>query len=184
MSRWRTDMRANDRVNGKLVLTIYRFGNWLYYGFKVPVLHQLLWGIYKVLNLVIAKGFCSADIPASTKIGAGLYLAHGGNGVVIHERSVIGERVSILQQVTIGENSHHRTHPGIGPMVGSDVYIGAGAKVVGPIKVGDSAIIGANAVVLTDVPEIARAVGVPAKIIKSNKIIYTRHSPSVKLKNK
>ncbi|KLI01631.1 hypothetical protein SINU_12410 [Sporolactobacillus inulinus CASD] len=177
-------MQANDRVNGKLVLTIYRFGNWLYEDFKVPVFHWLLWWSYKILNLVIAKGFCSADIPASTKIGAGLYLAHGGNGVVIHERSVIGERVSILQQVTIGENSHHRTHPDVGPIIGSDVYIGAGAKVVGPIKVGDSAIIGANAVVLKDVPDIARAVGIPAHIIKSDKIIYTRHSPSVNLRKK
>ncbi|MCO7127063.1 serine acetyltransferase [Sporolactobacillus shoreicorticis] len=182
MSKWHLDMKANDRVNGKLVVTIYRFGNWLYYDFRVPVIRQLLWGIYKVLNLIIAKGFCSADIPASSKIGSGLYLAHGGSGVVVHERAVIGERVSILQQVTIGENSHHRTHPDDSPVIGNDVYIGAGAKVVGKIKIGDHAIIGANAVVLTNVPEIARAVGVPARIIESTEIIYTRHSPSVKLK--
>ncbi|MBP3039045.1 serine acetyltransferase [Bacillaceae bacterium Marseille-Q3522] len=184
MNKWFLDMRANDTLNGRIVMTVFRFGNWLYYRFKIPVVRQLLWIIYIFLDTIVVRGYCGTDIPPSAKIGGGLYLAHGGKGVIMHETTVIGEKVTILQQVTLGENSHHKIYPDRGPAVGNNVYIGAGAKLIGKIEVGDHAIIGANAVVLTDVPPIARAVGIPAKIIESNEIIYSRHSPSARLKDK
>lgn len=102
-----------------------------------------------------------ADIPLSCSIGGGLVLLHP-NGVVIHPDAVIGPNCLILQQVTLGT-----THGGA-PRLGGHVDVGAGAKVLGGITVGDHACIGANAVVLTDVPAGATAVGVPARVVRSN----------------
>lgn len=98
----------------------------------------------------------ASDIDLRANIGQGIRLPHP-NGVVIHSDSVIGDHCMIMQQVTIGQLSV----PGV-PKIGSNVYIGAGAKVLGPITIGDGAVIGANAVVLCDVPSGYTAVGVPA----------------------
>jgi serine O-acetyltransferase len=101
-----------------------------------------------------------ADIPLNCYwLGGGLYLPHP-NGIVIHPASEIGKNCTIFQQVTIGATVHDDT-----PIIGDDVCIGAGAKLLGAIMVGDRARIGANAVVLGNVPEGATAVGIPAKII-------------------
>lgn len=105
-----------------------------------------------------------ADIPLNCQIGGGLLLPHP-NGVVIHPSAIIGPNCLIFQQVTLG------TRGGAGaPCLGGHVDIGAGAKLLGNIKVGDHACIGANAVVLSDVPPHAVAVGNPAavKTINSN----------------
>jgi serine O-acetyltransferase len=99
----------------------------------------------------------ASDIAPGARLGARLKLPHP-NGVVVHEDAVIGDDCMIMQQVTIGQLAE----AGV-PVVGSGVYIGAGAKVLGPVKIGDNARIGANAVVLCDVPANHTAVGVPAK---------------------
>lgn len=100
-----------------------------------------------------------AEIPINTKISGGLLMPHP-NGIVIHPSVTIGPNCLILQQVTLGSNEKGDT-----PIVDGHVDIGAGSKVIGNIRVGKHAKIGANAVVLTDVPAYATAVGVPAKII-------------------
>ena len=100
-----------------------------------------------------------SDIGLGANLGAGLNLPHP-NGVIIHEEAVIGCNTMIMQQVTIGI-----TDKGGPPHIGADVYIGAGAKVLGKVSIGDGARIGANAVVLCDVPARSTAVGVPAKIV-------------------
>lgn len=102
------------------------------------------------------------DIGLGARLGQGLGLPHA-NGVVIHEDTVIGDNCMIMQQVTIGIIE---AHP---PTIGSNVYIGAGAKVLGNIRLGDRARIGANAVVLHDVPEDHTAAGVPATIRPTRK---------------
>ena len=99
------------------------------------------------------------DIPVTVSIGAGLLIPHP-NGIIIHGDSSIGINCLIFQQVTIG--SRNGSAP---PIIGNNVDIGAGAKIIGSIKIGDYAKIGANAVVLTDVPAQATAVGIPAKIL-------------------
>lgn len=99
-----------------------------------------------------------ADVPLNCTIGGGLLMPHP-NGIVIHPAAVIGPNCLIFQQVTIG-------HRGEGvPTVGGHVDIGAGAKLLGRIHIGDHAAIGANAVVLCSVPEGCTAVGIPAKLI-------------------
>lgn len=100
-----------------------------------------------------------ADIPINTSIGGGLLIPHP-NGIVIHSGVTIGPNCLILQQVTLGSNE-----AGGLPVIGGQVDIGAGAKLIGKVNVGNHAKVGANAVVLIDVPAHATAVGVPAKIL-------------------
>ena len=102
-----------------------------------------------------------AEIPLNcVKLGGGLLLPHPA-GVVIHPDACIGDNCLIMQQVTIGTGSR----PGL-PRIGSNVNIYAGAKVLGGVLVGDGAEIGANAVVVRDVPPNCVAVGVPAMVRK------------------
>jgi serine O-acetyltransferase len=98
-----------------------------------------------------------ADIPINCKIGGGLLMPHP-NGIVIHPEAEIGPNCLFFQQVTIGANN------GL-PRIGGHVDIGAGAKVIGDVTLGDHAVIGANAVVNCDVPENRIAVGVPARVL-------------------
>ena len=103
------------------------------------------------------------EIGLNTKIGGGLLLPHP-NGIVVHPNSVVGCNCLFFHQVTLGTNGSEDA-----PTLGGHVDIGAGAKLLGGIKVGDHAKIGANAVVLTDVPPGATAVGIPARIIPAKK---------------
>lgn len=110
---------------------------------------------------VVRHGFWSvtsgADIPLTCLIGGGLLLPHP-NGVVIHPEARIGPNCLIFQQVTLGT-----VGSGGVPVVGGHVDIGAGARLLGPVVVGDHAVIGANAVVVHDVPAHHVAVGIPAR---------------------
>lgn len=100
-----------------------------------------------------------ADIPVNTKIGGGLLMPHP-NGIVIHPDACIGPNCLIFQQVTIGS----RGGKGV-PVIGGHVDIGAGAKILGPVFIGNHSLIGANAVVLYDMPDGCTAVGNPARIV-------------------
>jgi serine O-acetyltransferase len=121
---------------------------------RVPLLPLLL----TLFNRVVF----AAQIPASTQIGRGVKLNYSGLGTILHKRVVIGDRVEIGSGVVIGGRSKHWDVP----VIESDVEIGVGAKVLGPIRVGRGAVIGANAVVLHDVPPGAVVVGIPAKVIR------------------
>ncbi len=105
------------------------------------------------------------EIHPGAKIGKGLFIDHG-MGVVIGETTVIGDNCTIYQNVTLGGTGkeHGKRHP----TLGNNVLVGAGAKVLGPFKVGDNARIAAGAVVLNEVPANSTAVGVPARIVKLN----------------
>jgi serine O-acetyltransferase len=132
---------------------IYRTANTLYC-WKIPIVPFL---IQQFLRFT----FC-CFIPYKTKIGRkNIHFGHNGLGVILDPRCVIGENVRIDQQVTIGIRWDEK----IAPIIGNNVRIGAGAKVLGSIKIGNNVRIGANAVVLQDVPDGATAVGVPARII-------------------
>ena len=102
-----------------------------------------------------------ADIPLGSRIAGGLLLPHP-NGVVIHPEAEVGPNCIIFQQVTLG------VADGGAPRLAGHVDVGAGAKLIGAINIGAHARIGANAVVLHDVPDGATAVGVPARILTRN----------------
>lgn len=108
--------------------------------------------------------FFNSSVPASCQMGGGTKLAYGGIGIVIHSRAVIGCNCLIGQNVTIGGKSGWYEVP----VIGDNVHISAGARVLGPIRIGNNVIIGANAVVVKDVPDNCIVAGIPAKIIKEN----------------
>lgn len=105
------------------------------------------------------------EIHPGAVIGDGLFIDHG-NGVVIGETTVIGDNVTLYQGVTLGGTGKDtgKRHP----TIGNGVMIGAGAKVLGPFKVGDNSNIAAGAVVLEEIPSDCTAVGVPARVVKRN----------------
>ncbi|RFO97999.1 serine acetyltransferase [Rhodoferax lacus] len=123
-----------------------------------PGVFALVCKHYAKFRHIFWAAITGADIPIACKIGGGLLIPHP-NGIVIHPDAVIGPNCLIFQQVTIGGGNS-----GV-PTVGGHVDIGAGAKVLGGIKLGSHAKIGANAVVIMDVPENCTAVGVPAKLM-------------------
>ena len=126
-----------------------RRGPWHKFLRRMARVRHLFWSI-----------ITQSDIGLEAKLGSGLLLPHP-NGVVIHEDARIGDDCMIMQQVTIGMISDGEV-----PIVGNRVYIGAGAKVIGKVVIGDGARVGANAVVLRDVPPNSTAVGIPARIIE------------------
>jgi serine O-acetyltransferase len=134
------------------VMTWYRLGRGLH-KLGVPVLPHLVRRVIYVLH--------SSHIPCEAEIGEGTILGYGGLGVVIHKASTIGRHCLISQQVTIGGRSGQGA-----PIIGNYVRIGAGAKVLGEVRVGDFAVIGANAVVVKDVAPGAVVAGVPAREIR------------------
>lgn len=132
---------------------IYRIARWLLLH-KVPLLPVLLKALNRVLWGVV--------LPPSADLGAGVLLGYQGLGTVIHRRARIGSRVNIGSGVTIGGRAGFLQ----APIIEDEVMIGSGAKILGPITIGRGASIGANAVVLSDVPPFGVAVGVPAKVVK------------------
>ena len=111
-----------------------------------------------VLQYRFWSAISGADIPLNSKIGGGLLIPHP-NGIVIHPDAIIGPNCLIFQQVTIGAGSK----PGL-PIIEGHVDIGAGAKILGGIHIGAHARIGANAVVINDIPSNTTAVGIPARV--------------------
>ncbi|MCV2349263.1 serine O-acetyltransferase [Paucibacter sp. Y2R2-4] len=134
------------------MISLFRLAHWLL-SHRVPILPRLLY----VLNRIVF----SIALPPSVKVGKDALFGYSGLGVVVHARAVIGDRVKISQNVTIGGRSGFFEVP----ILEDDVEVGAGACVLGPVRIGRGAKIGANAVVLIDVPAGAIAVGVPAKLL-------------------
>ena len=134
-------------------LIAYRISHYLYIN-KLFFLARLI--------SQISRFFTGIEIHPGAKIGRGLVIDHG-MGVVIGETAEIGDNVLLYHGVTLGGtgNDKGKRHP----TVGNNVVIGAGAKVLGPIYIGSNSKIGANSVVLNNVPEGATAVGIPAKNI-------------------
>src|SRR6201999_146929 len=110
----------------------------------------------------LTRIFTGVEIHPGAVLGSGLFIDHA-TGVVIGETAEVGDDVTIYHGVTLGGIS---TDPGKRhPTIGDRVVIGAGAKVLGPIKIGDDSRIGANAVVVKEVPSSAVVVGVPGQAI-------------------
>ena len=133
-------------------IRFYRLERWCY-------LHHLciLAKIIRGLIFLLYNSF----IPYTCEIGEGTTFAYKGMGVVIHSRAKIGKNCINAQQVTIGGRSKKQDVP----VVGDNVYIGVGAKVLGDITIGSECVIGANAVVIHNVEEGSVVAGIPAKII-------------------
>lgn len=138
---------------GVWALGMHRVAHWLFKG-ELYFLARLVNHLSRMLTAI--------DIHPGAEIGENFFIDHGF--VVIGETAVIGDDVTIYQQVTLGGTSPHDGVPGKRhPTIGDGVVIGSGAQVLGPITVGKRARIGANSVVTKDVPEGATMVGIPAR---------------------
>ena len=142
----------------------------LYPGFHALIYHRVSHYLYrhKLFSLARWNSQCGRfwtgiEIHPGAKIGSGLFIDHG-MGIVVGETAVIGNNCTIYHGVTLGGTGQGKgkRHPSIG----DDVLIGAGAKLLGPFRVGNNVMIGANAVVLSEVPDSATVVGVPGKIVR------------------
>ena len=141
----------------------------LYPGFHAVLWHRFTRFLYnKKLKFIaklisqIVRLFTGIEIHPGAKIGNKLFIDHG-IGVVIGETATIGNNCTIYHGVTLGGTGKERNkrHPD----VGDNVIIGAGAKVLGPIKIGNNVKIGANCVVVKDIPNNVTVVGIPGEII-------------------
>ncbi len=161
LSNLRKDFEAHGRQLfnwGFRAMIVYRFGRWRY-GIKPRILRLPFSAAYKYMFFRMkAKGI---ELPCEVEVGEGLRIDHQG-GIVVSGYAKLGRNCVIRNGVTIGLA---RSDDPTAPVIGDDVDIGAGAKLLGRISIGNGARIGANAVVISDVPPGATAVGVPARVI-------------------
>jgi serine O-acetyltransferase len=154
---WRTYDRQWSR-QGLWVMVVYRFGNWRYriHNRALRLPFSFAYKLLKVLSEILT----GIELPCEVKLGRRFRIDHFG-GIVISGDSQFGDDCIIRNGVTVGLR-----HTGLrgAPVIGDRVDIGAGAKVLGSIHIGNDVAIGANAVVITDVPSNSIAVGVPATI--------------------
>lgn len=141
--------------NGFHALIFYRFAHWLY-NLDLRVLARI------VSNT--GRWMTGIEIHPGAKIGKRLFIDHG-SGLVIGQTAIIGDDVNLYHGVTLGgvgrEGEDGRRHP----MLEDGVMVGAGAQVLGNIVIGKNAKIGANSVVLSDIPAGATAIGIPARVV-------------------
>lgn len=154
---WRTYERDPAR-QGLWVMVVYRFGRWRY-GIQNRWLRLPFSILYKILKL-LSQILTGIDLPCEVTVGRRFKIEHFGD-IIISGDTVFGDDVVIRNGVTVGLK---RTNERGAPVIGNRVDIGAGAKVLGSIRIGDNVAIGANAVVLQDVPPNSLAIGVPAQI--------------------
>ena len=142
----------------------------MYPCFKAMIYYKISHYFYKKKHFLIAryisekaKRKTGIEIHPGATIGKGLFIDHG-TGVVIGETAIIGDNVTMFHGVTLGGTGKEKgkRHP----TVGNNVFIGCGAKLLGNITIGDNAKIGANAVILKDVPQSATVVGIPGRILQ------------------
>lgn len=129
---------------------LYYLSNWLY-RHHVPLLPRLC--------MLIIRALFQSFIPYQTQIGPNVSFGHR-LGIVITKNAKIGARCKIRHQVTIANSGEG------GATIGDDVSIGAGAKIIGAVRIGNRVKIGANAVVVRDIPDDATAVGIPAHVVR------------------
>ena len=144
----------------------------LYSGVHALFAHRVAHKLYEKKHYLAARTVSQAsraltgiEIHPAAKIGKGLFIDHG-MGVVIGETAEIGDNCTLYQGVTLGGTGKDvgKRHP----TLGNNVMVGAGAKILGPVEIGDNSKIAAGAVVLKQVPKNSTAVGIPAQIVRKN----------------
>lgn len=161
LSLWREDLRTHDNnpfEQGFWAIALHRLGNWRMG--RPKILRAPLTLIYLVLFKLV-EWTCGITLPYTVRLGRRVRIWHHG-GMILHARA-IGDDVHIRQNTTFGVARRDRLHEI--PTIGDRAEIGCGACILGNVHIGEDSVIGANAVVLTDVPPGSTAVGVPARIL-------------------
>ena len=143
---------------GFRALAVHRFGNW-----RMTVEPKLARAPFSILYRALfrhARNVYGIELPYTASIGRRVVIEHQGD-IVIHGRAVLGDECIIRQGVTLG--NRRLDGPADAPILGSNVNVGAGAKILGAVRIGNGATIGANSVVCDDVPEQSTVVGIPAR---------------------
>jgi serine O-acetyltransferase len=164
---WNTYGRQLSR-QGLWAMAVYRFGRWRY-TIRWRWLRMPFSLLYKVLK-PISEVLTGIELPCEVTLGRRFRIDHFG-GIVISGDAVFGDDCVIRNGVTVGLK--HAGHRGA-PILGNRVDVGAGAKILGAVQIGDDVLIGANAVVLTDVPSNSIAVGVPARVLSRKTAMQPR----------
>lgn len=142
----------------------------LYPGFHILIFHRVAHFFYRKGHFFLARmvsqwgrSFTGIEIHPGAQIGSALFIDHG-MGIVIGETVEIGDNCTIYHQVTLGGTGKDtgKRHP----TVGSNVLIGAGCKILGPVTIGDNVRLGAGSVVLRSIPANATAIGTPARVVR------------------
>ncbi|MGQ4648013.1 DapH/DapD/GlmU-related protein [Lyngbya aestuarii] len=148
-------------TQGLWIMAQYRFSYWVNTQVHLPIIRQVL-KVFCAIWRKLIEILTGSEFPNRAKIGKGLYMPHA-TGIILHIDSQIGEYCNLGHQVTIGVGGRGEKQGT--PQLGDRVFVGPGAKIFGPITIGNDVAIGANAVVTKDLPNNAVAVGIPAKII-------------------
>jgi serine O-acetyltransferase len=162
------DRRTNhDNLSSKVIFTTYRLGCYFMNkraraGRVGRVLWRLLLEPSHRLHLVMTM-LAGCEVPYAARIGRRMRIVHGWHGIFLSVWASIGDDVVMLQHVTVGSNNHTSGTPGA-PTIEKGVFIGAGAKIIGPVRIGEGARVGANAIVVTDVPAFATAISPKALV--------------------
>ena len=162
----RDDLRAYGGqfgAQGFWVMVVYRFGRWRY-SVRPLLLRKLCSVIYRILYKFV-QILTGVELPCEVEVGHNFVIDHFG-GIVISGFARFGNNCRIRNGVVVGLA---RVDDPCAPVIGDNVDIGAGAKVLGRIRVGNNVLIGANAVVTRDIPDNSIAVGVPA-IVKPRRV--------------
>jgi serine O-acetyltransferase len=157
----RQDFRAHGSrcgTQGLWVMIVYRFGRWRY-GVRPVMLRRFFSLVYHVLYKMV-QITTGTELPCETEVGRNFTIDHFG-GIIISGYAKFGDNCRIRDGVVVGLR---RVEEKCAPTIGNNVDIGSGAKLLGAIRIGDNVLIGANAVVLCDVPDNSIAVGVPAVV--------------------
>jgi serine O-acetyltransferase len=171
----RDDFRAYDRnwgAQGFWVMIVYRFGRWRY-GVKPSIVRKFFSLIYKILYKLV-QILTGIELPCEATVGRNFIIDHFG-GIIVSGYAKFGDNCRIRNGVVVGLR---RIDQKFAPVLGNNVDVGSGAKLLGRIQIGDNTIIGANAVVLSDVPANSIAVGVPA-IVRPRKSEPSCDEPDV-----
>lgn len=149
---------------GLWALFAYRISNAIYNG-RLPGFLKKILLVFSVLHQKVIEITTGISLPYSAQIGSAFYIGHFGN-IIISAKAVIGNNCNISQGVTIGVSGRGEKR-GV-PVIQNNVYMGANAVIAGGISIGDNAVIGANSLVIHDVPSGTTVAGVPAVIISTN----------------
>jgi serine O-acetyltransferase len=154
--------RGNWGAQGFWVMVVYRFGRWRY-TIQSRIIRKPFSLIYRILYKLI-QIITGIELPCEVELGNNFIIDHFG-GIIISGYAKFGDNCRIRNGVVVGLS---RINEPAAPIIGNNVDIGTGAKILGAIRIGNNVCIGANAVVISDVPDNSLAVGIPAVVKPMN----------------
>ncbi|MCT3297245.1 serine acetyltransferase [Lactiplantibacillus pentosus] len=165
MLKFYQEIKNNPGLLPKIVVMIYRFGNFIVYKVRIPLVKQALYVVYRFLDLIFLKFLLNDDIPAKFKAGSGFKIYHP-YGIFINDAVEVGENFICRGQVTLG-NKGNLYENGC-PQLGNNISVGVGAKIIGELRLEDGCRIGANAVVTKSFKKGSILIGIPARNISKD----------------